>query len=126
VFTSSAGTPVAVRNIIRRGLQPALEAASLPKLRWHDLRHIAASRLIADGVPIGDVSRQLANSNVTLAIYTHAFDSAAQDERIREGQERALAFAKFSQSSGDDQRQPDPIQEAVKVAQLRGNGSGGN
>jgi integrase len=53
VFASSAGTPLAVRNIIRRGLEPAIEAAGLPRLRWHDLRHVAASLLIAQGASVG-------------------------------------------------------------------------
>ena len=42
VFCSKTGTPLAVRNIVRRGLDPALKAAGLPHLRWHDLRHVAA------------------------------------------------------------------------------------
>src|SRR3954468_21595510 len=49
VFSSSEGTPLGIRNIARRGLEPALSGASLPKMRWHDLRHVCASALIEHG-----------------------------------------------------------------------------
>jgi integrase len=80
------------RNIIRRGLEPALEAAGLPSLRWHDLRHIAASLLISQGASVGHVSRLLGHANpaITLSIYAHAFARAEHDERTRERMEAAF------------------------------------
>jgi hypothetical protein len=38
VFCSMAGTPHDPRNVDRSGLRPAVAAAGLPHLRWHDLR----------------------------------------------------------------------------------------
>ena len=75
-----------------RGLEPALKAAGLPKLRWHDLRHIAASLLIAQGASVGHVSRLLghANPSITLSIYAHAFAGAEHDERTRDAMEAAF------------------------------------
>jgi len=95
VFCSAAGTPLAVRNIARRGLRPALDAAGLPHLRWHDLRHVAASLLIAEGASVGYVARLLGHASpaITLSTYAHAFASAEHDDRMRERMEQAFGEA---------------------------------
>jgi integrase len=76
VFASSAGTPLAVRNIARRGLDIATRRAGLPHLRWHDLRHVAASAMIEQGASPSYVARVLGHSSpaVTLSTYAHVFD----------------------------------------------------
>jgi len=53
--------------------------AKLRRIRVHDLRHGAASYLIAAGVDIATVSRQLGHANVaiTLSTYTHWVQSRA-------------------------------------------------
>jgi integrase len=53
--------------------QQALKAAILPPMRWHELRHSAASILLSIGVPIKVVQEILghANVNVTLSVYGH-------------------------------------------------------
>jgi integrase len=64
VFASETGGPMHFRNIVRRGLEKATEAAGLPHLRWHDLRHLAASALIAESRGDDDhVSRVLGHAN---------------------------------------------------------------
>jgi integrase len=59
---------------------PALRRARLRRIRLHDLRHTAASLMIATGADIATVSRQLGHANVsiTLGIYTHAFARRAE------------------------------------------------
>jgi integrase len=49
VFTTTIGTPIHPRNL-RKHLRDALEAATLPRVRFHDLRHTAGSLLAAQGV----------------------------------------------------------------------------
>lgn len=39
VFTSSEGRPLRRSNFCRRGWHPALRAAGLPPIQFHDLRH---------------------------------------------------------------------------------------
>jgi integrase len=92
VFASSMGTPLAVRNIVRRGLDVATAKAGLPKLRWHDLRHIAASVLIESGASPSYVARVLGHSSpaITLSTYAHAFAKVEHEERFRELQEQAF------------------------------------
>ena len=57
VFVTGTGSPVTQRSLSRQVLNPALAAAKLPALRWHDLRHIAISTWIASGMPVADVAR---------------------------------------------------------------------
>jgi integrase len=50
-----------------------LADAGLPRVRFHDLRHSAASLLIASGVELVEVSMLLGHSElrVTADLYTH-------------------------------------------------------
>jgi len=67
--------PYHVRRFRSDVFFPALRRAKLRRIRLHDLRHTAASLMIATGADIAAVSRQLGHANVaiTLSIYTHAF-----------------------------------------------------
>ena len=49
VFVSSIGTPLDARNLSRM-FKAALREAGLPAIRYHDLRHTAATLLLAQGV----------------------------------------------------------------------------
>ncbi len=64
----------------------------MPKLRWHDLRHVAASALIAEGASIPYLSRVLGHSSpaITLAIYAHEFARTEHSDRTRERMEAAF------------------------------------
>ena len=54
-----------------------LEQAGLPKLRFHDLRHTAASLLLNHGVPVIVVSNMRGRSkpSVTWDVYGHLMNS---------------------------------------------------
>jgi len=60
------------RNVLRV-LHELLAAAKLPRVRFHDLRHSAASLLIAEGVELVEVSMLLGHSElrVTADLYSH-------------------------------------------------------
>ena len=75
VFTTPIGTPLDKDNVTKRELPRVLKAAGIStKLRFHDLRHIAASLALAQGVPIPDVAQMLGHSDAatTLRVYAHA------------------------------------------------------
>ena len=46
VFPNEAGEPINYSNMVRRHFLPALKAAELPRIRFHDLRHTYASLMI--------------------------------------------------------------------------------
>lgn len=56
----------------------ALQQAGLARIRFHDLRHTAATLLLADGVPLVTVSKILGHASpaVTAQIYAHALDES--------------------------------------------------
>ncbi len=72
IFSTSKGTPFSQSNLMR-DYYKILKKSNLPKLRFHDLRHTAASLMINRGIPIVVVSRILGHSmpSVTLNIYSH-------------------------------------------------------
>jgi integrase len=80
VFPSTAGTSISCHNLYNRSWKPLLKAAGLPhETRFHDLRHTAASLLIAAGVPIPVVSNQLGHANpaITMRVYAHMLGDQA-------------------------------------------------
>lgn len=76
VFPSEVGTVLSYPNLLRRAFKPAAEQAGAPWAGFHTLRHTCASRLIADGRSIVQVSRWLGHHapSFTLDVYAHLMD----------------------------------------------------
>jgi integrase len=90
VFTTSIGTPLEPRNVLRH-LQATLAALNIPHHRFHDLRHTAASLLVAQGASLHDVKEILGHSQIRLTadLYSHLYLSAAR--KVVDGVESVLA-----------------------------------
>jgi integrase len=90
VFVSDNGNPIHASNLLGH-FQKALQAAELPKVRVHDLRHTCATLMLDSGAPLVTVSKILGHSSVavTAKIYAHALDKskasaiATLSERLR-------------------------------------------
>ena len=89
VFTGRWGGPL-WQNTVEKAMQDWCGRLGLPKLTPHGLRHLHASLLLAEGVPITDVSQRLGHSNVAItgAVYAHALPG--QDQQAAEALSRAL------------------------------------
>ena len=72
VFCKEDGTPLDPREFTKR-FQRHLEAAGLPRVRLHDLRHTHASLLLARGVHPKIVQERLGHSSITMTLdlYSH-------------------------------------------------------
>jgi len=72
IFPSVVGTPLDGENVTK-DFKTQLEKAGVKKIRFHDLRHTAASLLLNNGVPVIVVSKMLghAKTSTTLNIYGH-------------------------------------------------------
>ena len=72
VFTTKNRTPIHYRNLLR-DFQILLRKAGLPVIRFHDLRHTAASLMLNYGIPVIVVSQRLghARASITLDVYGH-------------------------------------------------------
>lgn len=73
IFTDAKGDPLNGYHITERAFKPLLRRLELPAIRFHDLRHTAASLMLSQGVRPDLVSRRLGHSSaaVTMAIYAH-------------------------------------------------------
>ncbi|HEX5809434.1 MAG TPA: site-specific integrase [Anaerolineales bacterium] len=80
VFPSGVGTPLTASNI-RRDFRQLLTSSGLPKIRFHDLRHTAASLMLNHGIPVLIVSKRLGHSkpSITLDVYGHLIPSKQEE-----------------------------------------------
>jgi integrase len=80
IFPSKNGTPMDPSNL-RLDFTCVLRLASLPKIRFHDLCHTAASLMLNHGIPVIVVSKILGHSrpSITMDIYGHLYNEM-QDE----------------------------------------------
>ena len=92
VFTNQLGRPIEKQNLTRRSFRPLLERAGLPRIRFHDLRHSAATLLLQQGVHPKVVQERLGHStiSVTMDIYSHVMptlqrEAAQQLDRLFAG-----------------------------------------
>jgi integrase len=136
-FTSRAGTPLQHSNIGGRAMARAVKRAGLeaverngevvePAPTAHDLRHTHASRLIAQGWDIEEVSARLGHASVatTMRIYTHAFDAAKRSgerrERLAALYGRSVEAPMEAEGSSEGQQMPSAGgAEVVDLSALR-------
>jgi len=81
VFVSETGKPLNRHAVLRQYFRPLLAKARLPaSIRVHDLRHGAASLMLAQGIPVPVVSELLGHATpaITMAIYSHALPDSQE------------------------------------------------
>ena len=71
MFTTTIGTPVE-RGRLHKTFKTMLRSASLPDIRYHDLRHTAATLLLAQGVDPRTIMETLGHSQISLTLNTYA------------------------------------------------------
>ncbi|MGH9104935.1 MAG: tyrosine-type recombinase/integrase, partial [Acidimicrobiales bacterium] len=79
IFTTPTGQP-RLGTAVTRHFQRQCAGLGLPPMRFHDLRHTAATFLAGAGLPARDVQEHLGHSSVvtTLGIYTHVVAEAGR------------------------------------------------
>jgi integrase len=80
VFTTRIGTPIERRNLLRDWYR-LMGSSALPLIRFHDLRHSAATLLFAQGVHPRTVMEILGHKDLstTMRIYGHVVDRMKQE-----------------------------------------------
>ncbi len=73
VFCSQDGEPLRASTVTHTSFWPILKAAKIEGVRFHDLRHTAATLMLAAGVNAKVVSERLRHARVafTLDVYSH-------------------------------------------------------
>jgi integrase len=120
VFPSSVGTPIDQRNL-QRTYASLVKKAGVQKIRFHDLRHTAASVMLNHGIPVIVVSRILGHSrpSITLDIYGHLIhDMQVEAARIMDDAITPLEVSFERKGTGiapigdEDSLETQPLEEA--------------
>ena len=80
VFCTALGTPLNPNKVLER-FETVLKKAGLPHIRFHDLRHSAATMLLAMGVHSKVVQELLGHNQIsmTMDIYSHVLPTMQQE-----------------------------------------------
>lgn len=89
VFTTEVGTPIDPSNA-RRSFVALLVKAKLPHVRFHDLRHSAASLLLAQGAPPRVVMETLGHSRIAVTMDTYSHVTPELQREAARAMDRAL------------------------------------
>lgn len=90
VFVGRTGGPLDGPHLTV-AFQKLVAAAGLPPMRFHDLRHCAASFLGADGVPVEVAKALLGHTDVRLTLNLYRHIQPEEYERAAAAMERRLA-----------------------------------
>jgi integrase len=102
VFVTRTGQFIGKSNLIRQVFKPILTkankragedadklgAASLPEIRFHDLRHTHATNLLAQGHSIKAVSQRLGHASIELTLRVYAHVLPTDDGKLAESLNR--------------------------------------
>jgi integrase len=87
MFPSTIGTPTDWRNVVR-DFKAILRASKLPNIRFHDLRHTAATLMLQQGIHPKVVQERLGHSQISLTLdtYSHVLPNMQEEaaEKIDE------------------------------------------
>jgi integrase len=79
VFPQPNREPLNAHNLSARLLPRLCEGAGVPRIRFHDMRHTHATRLLEAGVPLKAVQERLGHASgaTTIDIYSHVLQATA-------------------------------------------------
>jgi integrase len=93
IFTTTIGTALEPKTL-HRDFKRLLVKAGLPPIRLHDLRHSAASLLLAQKVPLRTIMELLGHSSITLTSDTYSHLMAPTMREVADAMDVILAGGK--------------------------------
>jgi integrase len=91
VFANTFGRPLDGNNVRARSFKALLKRAELPPMRFHNLRHGAASLLLAEGVNVKVISEMLGHADVTVTLKVYAHLLPGMGEQAASTMDRLFA-----------------------------------
>jgi integrase len=91
IFPSSIGTPMDQRNLIKI-FKEYLKKAGLPDVRFHDLRHTAATLMLQQGTNPKIVQERLGHSDISLTLNTYSHVLPSMQEETAEKLDELLVM----------------------------------
>ncbi len=107
VFTAHSGDPIAPDNLSRR-FRELSDAAGLPPVRLHDLRHGAATLALAAGAELKTVQDQLGHSSIVLTADTYISVLPEVARQAAEDSASLIIAAGYLAPGAARRRQPRP------------------
>jgi integrase len=103
VFPSAVGTPQTGSNL-DRDFQRLVKRAGLPEIRFHDLRHTAATVMLSHGIPAVIVAGMLGHTlNVLMERYAHYIPTLqGEAARLMDNMTRPILIAHELPTKGKD------------------------
>lgn len=89
VFTDAVGRPLRP-GTVSYGFTRALAAHGLPAVRFHDLRHSAATLMLAEGVPLAVISEWLGHAGIAITAAHYAAITPQLHREAAAAMDRAL------------------------------------
>ena len=75
---------------VSRAFVTARERSGVPRIRFHDLRHSAATALLAEGVPLAVISEWLGHSGIAITASAYAAIVPELRQDAADAMDRAL------------------------------------
>jgi len=91
VFTTETGTPINPSNLRQRSFAPLLKRASLPHIRFHDLRHTCATLLLSKAVHPKFVQELLGHATIAITLDTYSHVMLGMGDQTARAMEDALS-----------------------------------
>ena len=87
VFCTALGRPLHGGSMVTKRFQSLLERANLPRMTFHELRHGAATLMLAIGVDLRTIMETLGHSQIstTMNVYSHVVPALQRDASERVG-----------------------------------------
>lgn len=89
VFTDSVGRPL-LPEFVSHAFAKSRTAAGVPPVRFHDLRHSAATMMLAEGVPLAVISEWLGHAGIAITASHYAAVVPALRRDAADAMDRAL------------------------------------
>jgi integrase len=85
VFDTGDGAHIHDPRYLGRRFEPLTDRLGLPRIKFHGLRHTAATNMLKRGVPVHVVAQMLGHNDpgITLRVYAHVLADMQQDAAAR-------------------------------------------
>ena len=90
MFTTSAGGPINPSNLRQKNFACLLKEASLPHIRFHDLRHTCATLLLTQGTHPKYVQELLGHATVAITLDTYSHVMPGMSDHTARAMQDAL------------------------------------
>jgi len=91
VFSNERGRPLDGNNFRQRAFGRLLDRAGLPPMRFHSLRHTAATLLMSAGVPVKVASEMLGHADITTTLRTYSHVLPGMQQQAADAMDRLFA-----------------------------------